>query len=345
MSANACSCSCGCSPCACSSGSFGCVSDLCVPRPCFFQGQLVTADDLNAAVTYFRTREAMLARFVGGWGILGGLRVDKAPGVDSKQLLSGPVAALSPNPQLLAGTTIQIAPGAAIDAKGRALTLCSPRILDIAQLMAEAPSAPISHPCSDWFAPYQGICSDLAATDLTATEYWLIAEYVETPSRPVPQLSGGGACDPAPTCDFSRRIEGVRFRLVTSLPPFYLVTGCLDPITPGSGVIPSGSGDPEIVTNGLAGVVSSPQMDCFTTTYTYFESWTQMVTDTCCSQPAVVLARLLVTSSPGSLGEGLPSDAPLYVFLFDGYPFRRIIASAARLTIAAALGACPPPVA
>lgn len=330
MSSNTCSGSCGCSPCACSSSGFGCVPDLCVPRPCFFQGQLVTADDLNAMMTYFRTREAMLARFVGGWGVLGGLRVDKAPGIASKKLLSGAAAAVSPNPQLLAGTTIQVLPGAAIDAMGRALTLCSPRILDIAELMAEVPSSPTAKSCNSWFGGLQPICPDLDPGMMTATEYYLIAEYVETPSRPVPQLSGGGACDAGPTCEFSRKLENIRFRLVTSLPASYPHTGCLEPIT-----LSAGSGGSVRSEGG-----GESTLACFLDTYARFESWAQDAAATCCDQAAVVLARLVITSSPGSLGTGLPTGAPLYVFVLDAYPWRRIVSSAARLTTLTAQLAC-----
>src|SRR5690348_717678 len=72
------SCSCGCSPCVCAppQGS-GCVTDFCPPRPAFFSGQLITADDLNAVVTYFKQRDALFAKLVAGWGVLGGMRLKR----------------------------------------------------------------------------------------------------------------------------------------------------------------------------------------------------------------------------------------------------------------------------
>ncbi len=363
MSATTGSCSCGCSPCACPSPTgFGCIGDMCVPRPCFFNGQLVTSDDLNAAVTYARTREAMLARFVGGWGVLGGLRVDKAPGIQSVRLTAEIPAALSPNPQLLAGTTIQVSPGVATDASGRALAVCAPRILDVAQLMAEAPTAPRTQTCTTWFAPINA-CGEQGDNNLTASEYWLVAEYVETPSRPVPQFAGGGACDPAPGCDYSRKIEGVRFRLVPALPQLYFLTGCLDDIAPPAGFPPDflpGNGSSHQSTssnnnNNITGrtntVINTTDSTTTTTTstddnggciygdYLIFEALMQIVANACCSQPAVVLARLIVTSSPGSLQGGLPT-VPLYTFLLDGYPFRRVIVPASVLTYLSAQTIC-----
>jgi hypothetical protein len=362
MSATTGSCSCGCSPCACPSPTgFGCVTDMCVPRPCFFNGQLITSDDLNAAVTYHRTREAMLARLVGGWGVLGGLRVDKAPGIQSVSLNPDMPAAVSPNPQILAGTAIQVSPGVAVDANGRMLTLCSPRVLDVAELMAEVPTAPRTQLCMEWFgsmAPCGG--AEHAREDITASEYWLVAEYVETPSRPVPQFAGGGACDPAPGCDYSRKIEGIRFRLVPALPQLYVITGCLDEIAPPTGfpsdILPGGGGSGNQSGGGDSGSSSSSSSydssssssgssnhgndgACILKRYAFFEALMQIALNACCSQPAVALARLIVTSSPGTRGESLRS-VPLYVFVLDGYPNRRIVLPASVLTILGSQTSC-----
>lgn len=239
------SCGCGCSPCVCTtSTAVGCVADLCVPRPCFFNGQLIGADDLNAVVSYFRTKEAMLARFVSGWGILGGLKLGATPGARAVPLSTD---SFSPNPQIIAGTIAQISAGAGIDAAGRTLALCEARTVDLATLVSQ-PVAPMTQDCSTWFQGTSAtVCDDnssvtfredgAAATtqtfsnSLTATSYWLVAQYVETPSRPVPQFSGGGACDPAPSCNFSRRIEDIQLSLVPALPASYFLTGCLDAIT------------------------------------------------------------------------------------------------------------------
>src|SRR6185369_7304011 len=83
-------CGCGCSPCQCSGVGVGqgCSNDFCVPRPSFFSGQLVTADDLNAIVSYFRAKETLLAKLAIGWGVLGGMRLLQ-PGPLSFRLFSG----------------------------------------------------------------------------------------------------------------------------------------------------------------------------------------------------------------------------------------------------------------
>lgn len=337
---------------------------MCVPRPCFFNGQLVTSDDLNAVVSYFKARESMLARFDAGWGVLGGLRADAAPGVPKAALVANNPF---PNPQILAGTSIQISPGAAIDAAGRALVLCAPQILDIQKLMAEVPSAPITQTCNAWFSPLPGVCGTPPLTNappeptLTATEYWLIAEHTESPARPVPRYAGGGPCDPAPTCDFSRKMEGVRFRLIKAIPASYFMTGCLDDIqlppqmllvrpVPGGGFILSDGGGGNGGNGGSGGSGGSGQGEqsggsqspelCIYNQYAIFDAVTSMVAATCCTQPAVVVARLLVTSGRGALGGGSFPAAPLYVILLDGYPFRRVVLSNAFLTFGFGSNGC-----
>jgi hypothetical protein len=329
------------------------VTDLCVPRPCFFNGQLIGSDDLNAVVTYFRTKEALLARFVGGWGILGGLRAAPAPGV-----ASAPLSALTttPNPQILAGTVVQISAGAGIDASGRTLVLCSPRTVDLTTLV-QTPVLPQTQPCSAWFSPVpvpQG-----AETTLTARSYWLIAQYVESPARPVPQYTGGGPCDPAPSCDFSRRIEDISFQLVPSLPSSYFLTGCLDSVDLGfdpgdlglpkppslaaasvrrtnAGFLAASAATVALRTNLSADDAVDP---CVFGFYAAIDEITSALAGVCCSTPALVLGRVLFTSNPGPLQSSLP-NVPVYTILMDGYPFRRIILPAAIDAFALATFSC-----
>ena len=66
-------CSCGCNPCTCvriPGTDSGCLPVSCVPRPCFFDGQVIGADDINAIVAYFRNQSAVSNRMGLGWGIL-----------------------------------------------------------------------------------------------------------------------------------------------------------------------------------------------------------------------------------------------------------------------------------
>lgn len=312
---------CGCSksPCACASPTPGgvCLTDACPPRPCFFNGQLITADDLNAVMTYFNTRLALLQRLSAGWGVYGGLRVDGAPGVPSRQLIEE----IGPNPQVLAGTSLQVGAGTAIDALGRTLTLCSPVILDAA---GQGVPAPQTKACAEWLGPF---CPDPGA-DLTASELWVVAEYAERPFRPVPRYSGGEPCDPAPTCDFSRKQESLKVRLTSEAPPQpYAFTGCFDALA-----LPELDPDTE-------------GEDCTLAQGTFFDQVNALLAATCCSKPWVILGRVLLTANPGPLAGDLPS-APLYTIVTDaipaelGAPGRRPVVSGGLLSVAMVQALC-----
>ena len=324
-------CDCNCAPCACPNPTGeGCVPDLCVPRPCFFNGQLITSDDLNAIVSHFRARDLMTGRFIGGWGIYGGLVVDAAPGLPHERL-GNSATQTSPNPQIIAGTTVQVSAGVAIDANGRSLNHCGPTILDLAALAAQSPRAPQTQSCSKWIEGVP-LCGQVQS-ELTATEYWLVAEYDETPTRPAPQYSGGGACDPAPTCDYTRKREFVRFALVPPLanPWEYQLTGCLDARTLALEVDP-----PE---------AAGDDGQRIRQWYEFFDVLNTALAAQCCARPAVLLSRVLFISEPGALRGELP-PAPVYTILDDAYPLRRIVASSAlnQLASLAVGGSSGPPV-
>jgi len=287
-------CACNCRPCVCPTPTGeGCVPDACVPQPCFFNGQLITADDLNAMMTYFRTKDALLARFVGGWGVLGGLRVTAAPGMPSQPLVG---TQLGPNPQIVAGTSLSIGIGVAIDALGHVMPLCAPRIFDARAMANEDPTAPTSQPCTAWF-PLRGpqICN-VVTGDLVASEYWVVAEYSDKPTRPAPQFAGGGASAPAPTSDITRKIAQFDIRLVRELPEEYLISGCLESTgltLPDTGPNP----DPNLL-NQAADLLL------------------EQLAELCCQRPGVVLARLLFVSNPQGLADGLP-QVPIYTIIDD----------------------------
>jgi hypothetical protein len=300
----------------------------------------------------------MLARFVGGWGILGGLKLGAPPGAQAESLLGAYFAqTVSPNPQIMVGTIAQISPGAGIDAAGRTLTLCEPRTVDLTALISQ-PSAPTTQPCNVWFqglpvpqcnpANYaeDGANPNQAYPPLTATAYWLVAQFIETPARPAPQYTGGGPCDPAPTCNYSRRLEGIQLSLVPALPTWYFLTGCLDPFT---FTLPEGINFPipfNLSGTGASGFALSAGMstaafragqpssvaagvsNCLYLDYAIVDWINAQLAAACCCTPALVLGQIIFTSNPGNLQGNLP-NAPMYTILLDAFPFRRVIASAA----------------
>lgn len=355
------SCSCGCSPCVCATppAGVGCISEFCAPRPCFFPGQLVTSDDLNAVVSYFRAQESILAKLAAGWGVMGGMRLLQS-GSESLHIVSiagnaspqqqFPVE-IFPNPQLVPGTRIQVSAGTAIDNAGRVMSLCAPQTIDILELSRGLGVPQRTEPASYWFGDL--FPHDSPPATLTAAQYWVVAEYQETPARPMPRLAGGGACDPVPACDFSRRLESVRIRLVPDLPMLYFLHGCLDPVSiPGVEYLFSilfdelfpalisllnGSASPPIV----AAMTAQPPdansamaelFDCagYKLFPQLFEYLNQFSLSTCCPNPAVALGRvLLVTEAPDDITSSFTASYPYYVFIDDAFPYRRLVPNGA----------------
>ena len=311
-------CACGCNPCACvppGIGDGGCLPEFCTERPCFFDGQLINADDLNAVVRYFRTQDAILSRLLGGWGVLGGLRVDAVSGIQRRLLGTGTLAQLTPNPQIIAGTSITVSAGVAVDSFGRKLSLCQSVTLDVQALARLTPEGTVKvESCGSLLGPF---CGSHAGEQLLVSEFFLIAERTETSSRPAPRFSGGGPCDPAPTCDFSRLVEEIRFSLIPCLPAAYQFTGCLDD------------------TNfQLPQVNLGQEQDadlCRAEVLAFIDNVQGQIATQCCARPAVVLARIILTRDPKSLWSEAPFT-PLYTIITDGYPCRRPIFQPALFT-------------
>lgn len=303
-------CSCKCNPCVClppAGTDVGCLPVSCVPRPCFFDGQLIGADDLNAAVGYARNQEGLLARFLSGFGILGGLKVDVTDPARRHVLATGTLAALSNNPQIIAGSKVVVSPGVAIDALGRKLVLCQTATLDLQQLAQQASQGELkSGTCETLLG---GQCSVPTGT-ITVTEFFLVAEFQESASRPAPQFSAGGPCDPSPTCAPSRKDESVKFSLIGCLPPEYQYTGCLEP---------TGFTLPDV----QLGIQPNANL-CRDEVLAFIDRVQNDLAQICCARPGVVLAKVLLTREPGTLKSTVPSAA-LYTLLSDAYPCRRPI--------------------
>lgn len=352
------SCGCGCNPCVCECPptiGIGCLPDMCPPRPCFFNGQLITADDLNALSTYFSTKNAILSKLAIGFGVLGGLRIRGAAGVAHKTLIEVPplLAKVFPNPQVIAGTVIDVSAGAAIDAGGRILSMCSSRQIDVLALAGKSHVSERHDTCAGWFGDIP-ICQQ-GKREIVAREYFLLAELEETPARAVPQFSGGGPCDPAPSCNFSRRLETVRLRLVPTVPALYPLTGCLDPVAiPEIEAIFGGSFQRELMRRmrkvngetaaagpniagapqGLAGAGADvPGGQCVKLLPQLVDYFSELVASACCTHPAVVLGRVLIANRvPAELDPEPGVLHPHYVFIDDAFPYRRLVGNQAQIT-------------
>jgi hypothetical protein len=303
-----------------------------------------------------RTRDALFAKLVSGFGVLGGMRLGRgaATGVSFSTLcctVDPPpgLDALLPNPQAVAGTVIEVSAGVAVDSRGRTLALCAPVGLDIAALSAGLPGGQETRTFCAWFG--QRFCDSLDGAisgNMTAAEFWVVAEQVDTAARPMPRFVGGESCDGAPTCDFSRQLEDVRIRLVKDLPAFHFMHGCLEPKNiPGIdilfGALAAGTlsaPGPIGTLTGETSPIDSPdgashalieEFDCsgFRVFPQVTEFLNALAVDNCCATPAVALGRvLLATEVPTQISDAL-GPSSLYVIVDDGFPYRRIVPNAA----------------
>jgi len=360
-------CACGCSPCQCAGPAvgLGCATDFCVPRPNFFSGQLLTADDFNALVGYFQAKNQLLAKLVAGWGVLGGMRLLQ-PGPKSFRLFTGddgspplspPVSnpcidVLLPNPQLVAGSQVLISPGAAIDAAGRTLSLCGSAIIDLLPLSRGIDNPPVAKTCGEWLGSF---CQHLPG-NITASAYWVVAQQQEIPSRPMPKLAGEAECGDGTTCDFSRKVEDVRITLVKDLPLLYFLHGCIDPVAIPCAdqfftLLGSTLASVPNLDSALAGVVTSETLSYLSTAHPAdtandavveafgcvgFKFWPQLTefmnqiaVTTCCTRPGVVLGRVLLATDVPQEIKAVLGQNDHYVFIDDAFPYRRIIPNSA----------------
>jgi hypothetical protein len=151
----------------------------------YFYGQPLGALDLRQEQAYHRDRARLHNRLLHGWGIVCGLEVDVRP-----------VAECDPDADDPAGTTLVVAPGAAIDAAGDDIVVRRPRLVELSRLLPDP------------------MLEQLARKP--ATVYLSIC-YHEQPIDPMRPLVTGG-CEPVADLEYSRIRETYRICAGTTRP-------------------------------------------------------------------------------------------------------------------------------
>lgn len=171
-SGTGCGCGSGCSSCgpgATAAGSFS--------RPAFFDGMLLTEDDLQATIDYVIGKRRLTNRNVLGSGVVCGLDVDCEP-CDRGSVL--------------------VAPGYAIDCCGNDIVVGCPETVDIMALLQD-------------LRQRNGTDCGQPCDDDPCTYYYLSVSYAEVPSDPVAPYSQDDCA--VGGCEFSRVRETYRFEL------------------------------------------------------------------------------------------------------------------------------------
>lgn len=119
-------------------------------RPAFFDGQQLTAADLDAVRRYHEELLWLHQRYLHNWGIASGLTVTGAKGA----------------------TTVEVSPGYAVDAEGRSIVLTTPEALTVPAIMGSPAGGPMTYQLTiSWAADAElrrvvrsGVCDSDGAT-------------------------------------------------------------------------------------------------------------------------------------------------------------------------------------
>ncbi|GAB3451469.1 hypothetical protein [Actinophytocola sediminis] len=160
--------------CGCGGSSAGTATFL---RPRFFEGQLLTEDDLSLLVDYVTGKHRLHNRMVFGQGVVCGLEVDCDP---------------------CGGGTVAVRPGHALDCHGNDIVLSCKEKVDVGALVRELRVSSLGVDCGD-------DCDEDGDR-----AYGLYVRYEEQPVDPVAPYATEEPC-PTPGCVPSRIREGVRF--------------------------------------------------------------------------------------------------------------------------------------
>lgn len=136
---------------------------VCLCRPRFFAGQLLTEQDLNRLDQYIVAKNQLHNRYLVGQGVVCGLDVTCSP----------------------CANTVSVSPGYAIDTCGNDIIVCSPDTVDVCSLIKAC--TPTMQPNC---APYK----DQTACQNTVQTWILAIRYQEAPSRGITPLTGSAQC-------------------------------------------------------------------------------------------------------------------------------------------------------
>lgn len=153
----------------------------------YFPRQLITADDMRAEQEYFRQKIRRHNRFLHGWGVVCGLKVE--------------AAATKETPW-----RVKINPGYALGPYGDEIYVQEPFCLDLSKCGLKEER----DPCDPGRSP--------TPTRPDTTELYIAIKYVECETRPVRVHPAGCACDET-TCEYSRIRDDFKIECLAELPP------------------------------------------------------------------------------------------------------------------------------
>lgn len=159
----------------------------------YFPRQLVTAEDLRLEQEYFREKMRRHNRFLHGWGLVCGARVEAAPTAEIPW-------------------QVRVCPGYAVAPQGDEIMIDDCILVDLHHL--ECP------PCRP--APCPPERSDpVGSVAVPRDLVWLAVRYAECHSRPLRVHPADCGCDDT-QCEYSRIRDGFELKILTELPESHI---------------------------------------------------------------------------------------------------------------------------
>jgi hypothetical protein len=179
-----------------------------IERPRFFPRQLVTPDDLTLGQDYFRHKIRRLNRYLHGWGVVCGTRVEPSKQVWKVIIHRGYI--LGPY-----GDEIVMERDICFDVRTRCFAASS------------------GDACDEIVDP---LCPDQTLEPRRGGKpYYIAVRYKEMPSRPVRVQPVGCGCDDT-SCEYSRWRDGYEICVLDQCPPSHATPPDLNNLTRPTGI-------------------------------------------------------------------------------------------------------------
>lgn len=163
-------------------------------RPRYFPRQLITPEELNLEVRYYRDMMRRHNRLMHGWGVVAGAEVcavESSVSPDSEPYL------------------LRVSPGYILGPYGDEIIIARERVFDVRKGTVTG--------CSDGMAGDDDAwCTSVAVREIPDT-FYLAVRYKEIPSRQVRVQPAACGCDDTP-CEYSRICDGYEFCLREDCP-------------------------------------------------------------------------------------------------------------------------------
>ena len=246
-------------------------------RPRFFVRQLITPDDLTLGQEYLRNKMRRHNRYLHGWGVVCGTRVDV--------------------PASKAAWMVVIRKGYILGPFGDEIVIEKDLCFDLRKTCSTPES---SDPCGD-SSPAGGVFPEQGR----GGKWWVAVRYKELPSRPVRVQPVGCGCDDT-QCEYSRWLDGYEVCTLDHCPETHANPPNLDQLSKPAGIpdCPACPTDPWVVLAAVqvddkGQILSIDNCSCRRMVLSLAPYWVR------CNEPPIV-----VSGTPAPADQPSPAPTP-----------------------------------